>query len=93
MIGGRLRVASYVNWAYGHGIPADEIYARYRDVDRAYNGTEDDLKQVVEAYNVTYVYVGIEEQIQYPQCAVKFDGLAWLEPVYNGSLRIYKVAF
>ncbi len=92
MIGGRLRVASYVNWAYGHGVPLDDIYARFKDVDRAYNGTENDLKQVVEAYSVTYVYVGSEEQSHYPGCTAKFDGISWLKPVYNGSLRIYKVA-
>ena len=92
MIGGRLRVASYVNWVYGHGVPLDDIYARFRDVDRAYNGTENDLKQVVEAYNVKYIYVGSEEQSHYPQCTTKFDAVSWLEPVYNGSLRIYKVA-
>jgi hypothetical protein len=42
MIGGRLRVASYVNWAYGHGVPYDAIQKRFADVDRAYTGTEDD---------------------------------------------------
>jgi uncharacterized membrane protein len=93
MIGGRLRVASYVNWAYGHGIALDDIYKRCDDVDRAYNGSENDLKQVVEKYNVAYIYAGREEQRYYPKCITKFDSVAWLEPVYNGSLRIYKVAF
>ncbi len=93
MIGGRLRVASYVNWAYGHGVALDDIYKRNADVDRAYNGSENDLKQVVETYNIAYIYVGREEQNHYPQCTAKFDNISWLKPVYNGTLRIYQVAF
>lgn len=93
MIGGRVRVASYVNWPYGHGVALDDIYKRFHDVDRAYNGSEDDLRQVVDAYNVTYVYVGKEELNHYPDCTAKFDSISWLKPVYNGSLRIYKVVF
>ena len=92
MIGGRLRVASYVNWAYGHGVPLDEIYARFDDVDKAYTGSEAELKQVIEKYNVTYIYVGNEELSHYPQCSEKFDNITWLQPVYNGSLRIFKAA-
>jgi uncharacterized membrane protein len=92
MIGGRLRVASYVNWAYGHGVPLDDIYKRCADVDKAYTGSETDLKQVVETYSVAYIYVGREEQSHYPQCTSKFDNISWLKPVYNGTLRIYQVA-
>lgn len=91
MIGGRLRVASYVNWAYGHGVPYDAIQRRFADVDRAYLGSEGDLRQVVETYNVTYIYVGAEEQSKYSGCAARFNSIEWLEPVYNGSLQIYKV--
>jgi uncharacterized membrane protein len=57
MIGGRLRVSSYVNWPYGHGVPYDNVTRRAQDVDRAYNGTEADLREVVGTYNVDYVYV------------------------------------
>jgi uncharacterized membrane protein len=91
MIGGRLRVASYVNWAYGHGVPYDDIQKRFADVNRAYTGSEDDLRQVIEIYNVTYIYVGREELEKYPQCVARFNSIEWLEPVYNGSLRVYKV--
>jgi hypothetical protein len=92
MIGGRLAVASYVNWAYGHGVPLDDIYARFDDIDKAYQGSADDLQQVVRTYNVTYIYVGIDELRNYPGCSERFDTVEWLQPVYNGSLRIYKVA-
>ena len=91
MIGGRLRVASYANWAYGHGIALDEIYKRFDDVDRAYNGTESELEQVIAKYGVTYVYVGLEELRHYPQCTAKFDSIVWLNPVYNESIRIYEI--
>jgi hypothetical protein len=91
MIGGRLRVASYVNWAYGHGVPYDDIQKRFADVDRAYTGSEDDLRQVVETYKVSYIYVGEEELSHYPGCVERFDSVEWLEPLYDGSLWIYKV--
>lgn len=91
MIGGRLRVASYINWAYGHGVAFDDIQKRFDDVDRAYTGSVDDLRQVVETYNVTYIYVGGEELSKYPGCVARFNSIEWLEPVYNGSLRVYKV--
>ena len=61
MIGGRLRVSSYVNWPYGHGIPLDQVLQREDDIDTAYNGTETQLATVVREYNVSYVYVGAEE--------------------------------
>ena len=93
MIGGRLRVASYVNWAYGHGVPLDDINKRFNDIDLAYTGSEEDLRQVVETYNVTYIYVGREELNEYPGCVTRFNSVEWLEPVYNESLRVYKVAY
>ena len=93
MIGGRLRVASYVNWAYGHGVALDDIHKRFDDVDLAYTASEDDLRQVVETYNVQYVYVGSDELSNYPDCVSRFNSIEWLEPVYSDSLRVYKVVY
>ena len=93
MIGGRLRVASYVNWAYGHGVPYDDIQRRFADVDLAYTGSEEDLRQVVETYNVKYIYVGSKELSNYPECVARFDSVEWLEPVYNESLRVYQIVY
>jgi len=91
-IGGRLRVSSYVNWPYGHGVPLEEVWQREHDVDAAYNGTETRLAAVVRAYNVSYVYVGVEELNNYPGCIAHFDGVGWLTQVYvDGNLRIYRV--
>jgi hypothetical protein len=92
MIGGRLRVASYVNWPYGHGLALDDIYRRFVDIDLAYKGSEDDLRRVVETYNVSYIYVGGEELIHYPECVARFNGVEWLEPVYSVTFQVYKVA-
>ena len=91
MIGGRLRVASYVNWPYGHGLELEDIYKRLDDIGLAYTGSEEDLRQVVETYHVTYIYVGREELSNYPGCDVRFNSVEWLEPVYSESLRVYKV--
>jgi hypothetical protein len=91
MIGGRVRVLAYLNWPYGHGIPSAEIYARLDDVDRAYNGTEEDLKQVVQKYLVSYVYVGSEELCNYPTCVQKFDSISWLSLVYDKVELVYRV--
>ena len=93
MIGGRLRVASYVNWAYGHGVALDDIHKRFDDVDLAYTASEDDLRQVVETYNVQYVYVGSDELSNYPDCVSRFNSIEWLEPVYSENLRVYKVVY
>jgi hypothetical protein len=93
MIGGRLAVASYVNWAYGHGVPYDDILKREADVNRAYTGSEADLRQVVETYNVTYIYVGQDELTNYPGCVQRFNSVEWLEPVYGERLLIYKVVY
>ncbi len=93
MIGGRLRIASYINWAYGHGVALDDINKRFVDIDLAYTGSEDDLIQVVETYNIQYVYVGSEELSHYPDCVARFNSIEWLEPIYSESSRVYKVVY
>jgi hypothetical protein len=91
-IGGRLTVSSYINWPYGQGVPPNEIFQRQSDIDRAYNGTATDLKQVIIEYNVTYIYVGNDEINHYPGCTARFDAISWLTPVYtNQNLKIYQV--
>ena len=91
-IGGRLRVSSYINWPYGHGIPLGDIFARDHDIDLAYNGTASDLASTVREFNVSYVYVGYEELSSYPLCITHFDSISWLTQVYaDGNLRVYQV--
>ena len=93
MIGGRLRVSSYVYWPYGHGEPLDQVYGRDAAIDGAYNGTEAQLAAVVREFNVSYVYVGEEEVSTYGYaCITHFDSVGWLTTVYSeGHLRVYQV--
>jgi hypothetical protein len=92
MIGGQLRVSSYFNWPYGHGVPLDQVFKRGYDIDIAYNGTATELETVVLEYNVSYVYVGSEELANYPGCVTRLNSVGWLTQVYiNGDLRIYQV--
>ena len=92
MIGGRLRVSSYVYWPYGHGEPLDQVNQREHAIDMAYNGTESQLASVIQEYNVTYVYVGAEELGNYPDCITHFSLIPWLPQVYEDvGLRIYQV--
>jgi hypothetical protein len=91
MIGGRVRLLSYLNWPYGHGVALDDIWQRVYDVDMAYSGSADDLRRAVEKYKIKYIYVGREELVNYPRCVEKFDRIEWLRTVYNGSLTVYKV--
>ena len=93
MIGGRLRVACYINWPYGHGVALDDVNKRFDDVDRAYLGNEEDLRQVIEIYNIQYIYVGSEELSHYPECVARFNSMEWLEPVYEENLQVYKVVY
>ncbi|MGQ9551390.1 MAG: hypothetical protein ACUVUE_03080 [Candidatus Bathycorpusculaceae bacterium] len=91
MIGGRLRVLSYLNWPYGHGIELNEIWNRMRDVDSAYTGNVAYLEMVIKKYDIKYIYVGEEESENYPKCIEKFDNIEWLKLVYNERLKIYKI--
>jgi hypothetical protein len=92
MIGGRLRVSSYIYWPYGHGEPLDQVFQREHDIDTAYNGTETQLASVVREYNVSYIYVGNEELSNYPNCVAHFNSISWLKQVYaDGNLLIYQV--
>jgi hypothetical protein len=92
MIGGRLRVSSYVYWPYGHGEPLDQVNQREHEIDLAYTGNETQLASVIREYNVTYVYVGAEELSNYPNCIAHFSSIIWLQQGYEDvGLRIYQV--
>lgn len=92
MIGGRLRVSSYVYWSYGHGVPLDQVYQREHDIDMAYTGNATQLQAVIKEYNISYVYVGYDELSNYPNCTAHFDSISWLKPVYTDqNLKIYQV--
>lgn len=92
MIGGRLRVDSYVYWPYGHGIPLNQVFQRDNDIDNAYNGTAAQLQAVIEKYGVSYIYVGNDEHYYYPNCNTLFNSISWLKIVYNSqNIQVYQV--
>ena len=92
LVGGRLRVSSYINWPYGHGVPVWDIFARQEAIDNAYNGTETQLESLVHQYNVSYVYVGSQELSNYPNCVTHFNSINWLTQVYEQSGQyVYQV--
>jgi hypothetical protein len=92
MVGGRLRVSSYVYWPYGHGEPLDQVNQREHEIDNAYTGNETQLANTIREYNVTYIYVGAEELSNYPNCITHFDSMPWLMQVYeDAGLRIYQI--
>jgi hypothetical protein len=91
MIGGRLRVLGYVNWAYGHGF---DFWERNQDIERAYRGSITETLEVAEIYEVSYIYVGEEELKNAPGCLKKFEGTPELEKVYqdpSGGNHIFKI--
>ena len=93
MIGGRLRVLGYVNWAYGHGF---DIWERAEDIERAYKGNVSETLNVLQKYDASYVYVGKEEQKNAPECLKKFEDCKQLEKVYedpSGENHIFKPSF
>lgn len=92
LVGGRLRVSSYINWPYGHGVPLGDIFERQAAIDNAYNGTEEQLKSLVQTYNVSYVYIGGEELSNYPNCIAHFSSISWLTQVYaQDNIYIYQI--
>ena len=91
MIGGRLRVLGYVNWAYGHGL---DFWEREEDIERAYRGNISDTVEVMRKYGCEYVYVGKEELRNAPECLKKFEDREQLEKVYedpSGKNHIFKI--
>ena len=92
MVAGRLRVDAYVYWSYGHGEPLIEVYGRQNAIDKAFGGNQTQLAELVRQYDVSHVYVGGEEQRQYPGCVAHMDSIGWLIQVYSqDNLYVYQV--
>ena len=80
-------------WPYRHAVDT-----RRRDIEMAYSvPSEDELRSVLERYDVGLIYVGALERAYYPGVGLaKFDDLIGrgLEVIYeNEAVRIYRVAF
>ncbi len=91
MIGGRLRVLGYTNWAYGHGVPFDNIWERVEDIKFAFR-SEKNLSMVIDKYNVDYVYLGLDEYVASKNSSKVLMNSPRLLPVFQkGWVVIYKV--
>jgi hypothetical protein len=88
MIGGKMRVLGYVNWAYGHGY---DFLERDYDVERAYKGNISDTLAVLRKYDASYVYVGEEELKNAPECHKKFEYCEQLEKIYEDPSEKYHI--
>jgi YYY domain-containing protein len=84
-----------LGWA-GHerfwGKNPDEIRSRVEDVRSIYSTRyKEKALELIDKYNVSYVYIGQLERQMYPRRLDKFEDKVHFEPVYQGSVRIYKI--
>ncbi len=70
----------------------EEIAKRLEDVNIIYNtSSEKKALELMNKYNVSYVYIGQLERQMYDIKTDKFEDETYFEPVYQSSVRIYKV--
>ncbi|AKB45202.1 DUF2298 domain-containing protein [Methanosarcina vacuolata] len=70
----------------------EEIMTRIEDVNAIYStGSIKKALELMNKYNVNYVYIGQLERQTYDIKTDKFEDKTYFEPVYQGSVRIYKV--
>jgi YYY domain-containing protein len=75
-------------WGRDH----EEIRTRLEDVNTTYSTvSEKKTLELMNKYNVSYVYIGKLERQMYDIKTDKFEDETYFEPVYQGSVRIYKV--
>jgi uncharacterized membrane protein len=84
-----------IGWT-GHeffwGRDPEEITRRIADVNFIYS-TDNKKKalELIDKYNVSYVYIGQLERQLYSVRTDKFEDKTYFEPVYLGPVTIYKV--
>lgn len=70
----------------------EEIRTRLEDVNSIYStSSKKKALELINKYNVSYVYIGQLERQMYDIKTDKFEDETYFEPVYRGSVRIYKV--
>jgi YYY domain-containing protein len=75
-------------WGRGH----EEIRTRLEDVNSIYStSSKKKALELMNKYNVSYVYIGQLERQMYDIRTDKFEDETYFELVYQGSVRIYKV--
>jgi YYY domain-containing protein len=74
------------------GRDSDEVRTRLEDVNSIYStGSKEKALELMNKYNVSYVYIGQLERQMYNIKTDKFGDETYFELVYQGSVRIYKV--
>lgn len=75
-------------WGRDH----EEVRRRIEDVSSIYStGSEEETLELMKKYNISYVYVGRLERQIYQIRPEKFENQIYFEPVYEGSVTIYKL--
>lgn len=70
----------------------EEIMTRLEDVNSIYSiSSRKKALELMDKYNVSYVYIGQLERQMYDIKTDKFEDKTYFEPVYKSSVRIYKV--
>ena len=65
---------------------------RLEDVNSIYStSSKKKALELMDKYNVSYVYIGQMERQMYYIRADKFRNESYFEPVYQGSVEIYKI--
>jgi len=74
------------------GRDQEEIRTRLEDVNSIYStSSKKKALELMNKYNVSYVYIGQLERQMYDIRTDKFEDETYFELVYQGSVRIYKV--
>jgi YYY domain-containing protein len=69
-----------------------EVGKRIEDVSYIYStGSEEKAIELMGKYNVSYVYMGQLERQTYNVRMEKFENKTYFEPVYKGSVTVYKL--
>lgn len=84
-------VPTVAGWSHEVGYRGDEAYyARVTEVDRAFVGDPEAQQAVLDAYGVTYIWIGPTEEQRYGEISI--TELETVELAYEtGAVRIYRV--
>jgi len=75
-------------WGRNH----KEVETRIKDVRSIYStGNEKKTLELMDKYNVSYVYIGKLERQMYSTKLDKFENETYFEPVYRDTVTIYKL--
>ena len=83
-----------VGWVYQEGVyrGSEKADLRASDVDLVYTGTWDDRAELLEKYDVRYIYVGPSARDQYDDEDLRFEQYPGIEEAFReGDVVVYEV--